>query len=153
MNVESKQYHTASKLMEERRGNCAQAILTMYGPQLSLGKVDCDTCMRLASAFGGGINRTGNVCGAITGALMALGIKYGRDFQLIAKVSNQLIDEFTSINGSIICRDLIGHNLFDDEDVRKAFAEETFKKCKKYVDDAACLLEKYIDKHDIEEGD
>ncbi|NHJ49934.1 MAG: C_GCAxxG_C_C family protein [Asgard group archaeon] len=153
MNIESKQYDTASKMMEERRGNCAQAIFAMYGPQISLGKVDCNSCMRITSAFGGGINRTGNVCGALTGALMVLGIKYGGNVQEVTKISKQFLDEFTSINGSIICRDLIGHDLFDDEDLKKAFASNAFKKCMKYVDDAARLLEKYVDKHDTKEGD
>ena len=71
MNNETKLYNSASKMMEERRGNCAQAIFATYGPRLAKGKVDFDSCMKITSAFGGGINRTGNVCGAVTGALMA----------------------------------------------------------------------------------
>ena len=144
MKNESKINNSASKLMDEQRGNCAQAIFARYGPQMSSGKVDCETCMQITSAFGGGINLTGNVCGAITGALMALGIKYGGSVQEVTKASNQLIDEFTSINGSIICRDLVGHDLFDNEDLRKGFEQDLFKKCMKYVDDAACLLEKHL---------
>jgi C_GCAxxG_C_C family probable redox protein len=143
MKNESKLNNSASKLMVERRGNCAQAIFAKYGPQMSSGKVDCESCMQIASAYGGGINLTGNVCGAITGALMALGIKYGGNVQEVTKASSQLIDEFTSINGSIICRDLVGPDLFDNEDLRKGFEQELFKKCMKFVDDAAHLLEKH----------
>jgi C_GCAxxG_C_C family probable redox protein len=152
MNVESKQYDTASKIMEERRGNCAQAILATYGPRLSLGKVDCDSCMRIASAFGGGINRTGNVCGAITGALIALGLKYGKNIQDVTEISTQFLEEFIAINGSIICRELIGHDLLTDEDLRKASTKDVFMKCMKYVDDAAHLLEKYLEILEIKEG-
>jgi len=145
MNNESKLDNSASKMMDERRGNCAQAIFTTYGPHLAKGKVDFDLCMKITSAFGGGINRTGNVCGAVTGALMALGLKYGLSIQEVTKVSNQILDEFTAINGSIICRDLIGHDLFDDEDMRKAFEKDAFKKCMKYVDDVARMMEKHLE--------
>lgn len=147
MKNESKLIDSASKLMVERRGNCAQAIFATYGPHMGLGKVDCDSCMKITSAFGGGINRTGNVCGAITGALMALGLKFGVSTQEVdvTKVSNQLLEEFTAINGSIICRDLIGHDIFDNEDLQKAYAKDLFKKCQKYVEDSANLLEKYAE--------
>jgi C_GCAxxG_C_C family probable redox protein len=151
MKNESNINKPASKLMEERRGNCAQAIFVKYGPQVSSGKVDCESCMRIASAYGGGINLTGNVCGAITGTLMTLGLKYEGNAQEVTKASTQFIDEFKSINGSIICRDLVGHDLFDDESLRKGFEQELFKKCMKYVDDAAHLLEKHLDKDEIEE--
>ena len=147
MKNESKLFDSASKFMVEHRGNCAQAIFAIYGPHIGLGKVDCETCSKITSAFGGGINRTGNVCGAITGALMALGLKYGGSPQEVdvTKISNQLLEEFTTINGSIICRDLIGHDIFDDEDLQKAFAKDLFKKCQKYVKDSAHLLEKYAE--------
>lgn len=153
MNNELILHDSASKIIKELRGNCAQAIFATYGPHLGLGKVDCDSCMKITSAFGGGINLTGNVCGAITGALMALGLKYGGSPQEIelTKMSTQFLKEFTSINDSIICRDLVGHDLFDDEDLRKTNEEEIFKKCIKYVEDAARLLEKYINKNEKEE--
>ncbi len=152
MKNESKLFDSASKMMEEGRGNCAQAIFARYGPILEKGKIDFDSCMRITSAFGGGINLTGNVCGAITGALMTLGLKYGESIQEVSKISTQFLDEFKSNNGSIICRDLVGHDLFDNEDLRKTKEKDIFEKCKKCVDDAACLLEKYFDELKTEEG-
>ncbi|NHJ87442.1 MAG: C_GCAxxG_C_C family protein [Asgard group archaeon] len=147
MENKSKLINSANKMMEELRGNCAQAIFATYGPQIGVEKIDCESCMKIASAFGGGINRTGNVCGAITGALMTLGLKYGGSAQEIevTQISNQFIEEFTAINGSIICRELIGYDLFSDEDLREAFKKDIFENCKKYVNDAACLMEKHIE--------
>jgi len=145
MNNESKLDNSASKMMEELRGNCAQAIFATYGPRLAKGKVDFDSCMKITSAFGGGINLTGNVCGAITGALMVLGLKYGENIQELTCISNQLMDEFITIHGSIICRELIGQDLLDDENISKAFQEDAFKKCMKCVIDAAQLLEKHVE--------
>lgn len=135
-------------MMEEQRGNCAQAIFATYGPHLGIHKINSDACMNITVAFGGGINRTGNVCGAITGALMVLGLKYGGKVQEVTHISNQLMDEFTAMHGSIICRELIGYDLNNDENLRKAFQEDAFKKCKKFVTDTAQLIEKYVEWED-----
>ena len=140
-----KVHETPSKIMEERRGNCAQAIFATYGPHVGLQKINNDLCMNIAAAFGGGINLTGNVCGAITGALMVLGLKYGKNFQELILISNQLLDEFRALHGSIICRELIGHDLFGDENMSRAFKEDVSRKCIKCVNDAAQLLEKHIE--------
>lgn len=139
---------TATNMLYEMRGNCAQAIFATYGPQIGGKKLDNDLCMNIASTFGGGINRTGNVCGAITGALMVLGFSYGENIQKVTRISNQFIDEFKSIHGSIICRELIDDDLFNIEDLKKAFQEGAFNKCVKCVDDSARLLEKLLEREE-----
>ncbi|TFH09504.1 MAG: C_GCAxxG_C_C family protein, partial [Candidatus Thorarchaeota archaeon] len=128
-------------------GSCSQAIFATYGEHLGLGKVDFDTAMKIASAFSGGIAGTGNVCGALTGALMALGLKYGSDANplKINVVSRKLLDEFKSINGTTICRELINHDLLTDEDVQQAFKTGAFANCPKYVEDVGKILDKMLD--------
>lgn len=137
----------ATKVMEERRGSCSQAIFATYGEHLGLGKVDFDTCMKIASAFSGGIAGTGNVCGALTGALMALGLKYGSDQDpfKINVVSRKALDEFELLNGTTICRELINHDLLTQEDVKKAFETGAFDNCPKYVEDVTKILDKLLD--------
>ena len=133
--------------MEERKGSCSQAIFASYGEHLGLGKVDFDTCMKIASAFSGGIAATGNVCGALTGALMALGLKYGSDpdpFK-INVVSRKILDEFELLNGTTICRELINHDLLTQEDLKKAFETGAFDNCPKYVEDVTKILDKLLD--------
>ena len=134
----------AKKIFGEQKAHCSQAIFAAYGEQLGLGKVDFDTCMKISSAFSGGIARTGNVCGAITGALMVLGLKSGIDVELINEVSGQLFDEFKSLNGSIICRELINHDLITDQDLKQAFENRSFDNCPKFVEDVALILEKLL---------
>ena len=133
-----------NKMIEERRGNCAQIIFSTYGPHIGLQRIDSNLCTSVAAAFGGGINQTGNICGVITGALMVLGLRYGNNIQEVTSISNQLMEEFTAIHGSIICHELIGPDLFTDENPKQASQEDTFKKCKKCIIDAAQLLEKYV---------
>ena len=152
MKNKSKLINSVNEMMENRRGNCAQAIFATYGPYLAKEKLDFEHCMKITSAFGGGVNLTGNVCGAITGALMSLGLKFEGNMQDVTKKSSQLIEEFKKINGSIICRELIGHDLNDVENLKQTDQENLFKKCKKYVRDTACLLENYIDDQSNKEG-
>ncbi len=55
--------------------NCSQSVLTAFGQDFGLSE---DNCLRIACAFGGGMGRQQHTCGAVTGALMVLGLKYGK---------------------------------------------------------------------------
>jgi C_GCAxxG_C_C family probable redox protein len=55
--------------------NCAQSVLSVLAPDLGLHQ---DTAMKLSSPFGSGIAYMQETCGAVTGALMAIGLKYGK---------------------------------------------------------------------------
>ena len=134
----------AKKIFGEQKAHCSQAIFASYGEQLGLGEVDFDTCMKISSAFSGGIARTGNVCGAITGALMVLGLKSGIDVEMTNEVAGKLFDEFKSLNGSIICRELINHDLITDQDLKQAFENGSFDSCPKFVEDVALILEELL---------
>ncbi|MHA1481146.1 MAG: C-GCAxxG-C-C family protein [Candidatus Thorarchaeota archaeon] len=134
----------AKRIFGEQKAHCAQAIFSSYGEQLNLGKVDFDTCIKISSAFSGGIARSGNVCGAVTGALMTLGLKYGEDAQKVNDIAVKFFDEFKALNESIICRELINNDLITDEDLKQAYANGSFDKCLKYVEDAGIILEKML---------
>ena len=54
--------------------NCAQSILSSFATQYGL---DRDTALRLSSGFGGGMARLQNTCGAVSGAFMVIGLRYG----------------------------------------------------------------------------
>ena len=92
--------------------NCAQAVLYAYGPDLGL---DTETALKVATGFGGGMGRRGEVCGAVTGGILALGLKYGRGGQQdrsVADVAYQktqdLMAAFERAHGSCTCRTLLG---------------------------------------------
>ena len=134
---------TAKRIFQEQKAQCAQAIFAAYGEQLGLGKVDFDTCMKIAAAFSGGIVRTGNICGALNGALMAIGLKYN-DANKANEVGVQLLDEFKSLNGSIICRELIKQDLITEENLKQAFENGAFNNCSKFVEDVTVILDKLL---------
>jgi C_GCAxxG_C_C family probable redox protein len=55
--------------------NCCQSVLSTYGKGLGLGEREA---LKIASGFGAGIAYMGDICGAVTGAFMVIGLKYGR---------------------------------------------------------------------------
>ncbi len=141
----SKAAEKARALVQEQKVHCAQAVLTSYGEELGSGKVDYETLMKISSAFSGGIARQGNICGAVTGALMALGLKYGgQDSTKANEVAMKFLEEFGNLHGTVICRELINHDLVTDADVQKAFKTGAFNECPKFVEDAVVLLEKLL---------
>ena len=94
---------------------CGQAILSTYGTQFGL---DRDLALKLATGLGGGLGCLGKTCGAVNGALMVLGLKFGRskleDIEAKEKtyeVVQDFIKRFEMINGSIVCRDLLGSDI------------------------------------------
>ena len=104
----------------QREGfNCAQATLLACGGDFGL---DPETSFKVAGAFGGGICRTAGICGAVTGALMALGFKHAMikagDQQAKAKtyeIGRELMAKFLARHGSVDCRDLMGCDLSTPE--------------------------------------
>jgi len=55
-----------------KRGlSCSQAIFSVYGKDLGF---DPETAVKIASAFGAGVAKTGEICGAVSGALMVIGL-------------------------------------------------------------------------------
>jgi C_GCAxxG_C_C family probable redox protein len=129
--------------------NCSQSIFSTFGPLLGL---DEDTCLKIACPFGGGIARLGNVCGAVSGALMVIGLCHGKgvDDEEECKIHSyalvqNFLDTFKSQHGSIICRELIGYDISSEAGHERAKNEGIFaQKCESYVVSSAEILEKLL---------
>jgi C_GCAxxG_C_C family probable redox protein len=127
--------------------NCSQAVLSVFAEDFGLTK---DCCLRLASPFGSGIARMQETCGAVTGALMAIGLKYGKgedgeeaDKAHAYKLSQQLIAAFKEQNKSICCRDLLdGLDINTPEGMAEIQKRLLFQcNCSKYVQEAVLITE------------
>jgi C_GCAxxG_C_C family probable redox protein len=128
--------------------NCSQAIFSTYGP---LFDFDQNSCLRIAELFGAGMAYSGNICGAVTGSLMVLGLKSGRqkaeDIESKYKANKQakeFLREFKEQNNSILCRYLINTDISTEEKLEKAREQNVFANCADYVRDAAEILEKML---------
>ncbi len=91
--------------------NCAQAVFCAFS---DLTGLDIDTAARLSSSFGGGMGRLREVCGAVSGALLALGMLrgYSDPADPQAKKAHyaqvqEFARRFKEKNGTIVCRELL----------------------------------------------
>ena len=130
--------------------NCSQSVLTVFSSDYGLSENDS---LKVACAFGGGMGRQQLTCGAVTGALMALGLKYGKGIgdpeenkQVTYSKTREFFEEFIKIHGSANCRELLdGLNMSDPEDHKKIVDRNLFViKCERYVVDAVNITEKLI---------
>lgn len=127
--------------------NCAQSILYVFSSETG---IDPAVAIKIAAPFGGGMGKTGSTCGAVSGALMVIGLRYGSDQRgerkvksKIYKLSNEVIKKFKARNGSTMCRDLIGI----DPTSRTSgvnVAEIIKSRCPKFVKDAVEIVEEII---------
>ena len=128
--------------------NCAQAVSTTYGLQYGVPE---ETIARMASPFGGGIARTDNICGAVAGAVMVLGLKYGpkNASETDAKkkagaMTNEFIQEHTRRYGAVSCTGLLGYNMSVPGERDEAVANNAFSKCGDVVMNTSKLLEEFL---------
>ena len=119
--------------------NCSESVLAGLAAEFGL---DCPCVPRIATAFGGGMAGQGETCGALTGAMMALGLKYGRergddnDSKAVTygKV-RQLFAAFEKEFGTCVCFDLIGIDLTTPEGLQQAKDAGLHQRiCPKYVE-------------------
>lgn len=128
--------------------NCSQSVFSVFCEDLGLNK---KLALKIACSFGGGMG-LGEVCGAVTGAFLVLGLKYGQNDSedKYSKAMNNLFvkdfaSKFRKLNGSISCKELLEYDLSDESQLNDARQSGIFKtKCPKYVRDAVVLLEEIM---------
>jgi C_GCAxxG_C_C family probable redox protein len=129
--------------------SCSQAVLSAFSDSYGL---DLPLSLKISQPFGGGIAHLGEMCGAVSGALMAIGLKYGRtkaeDIRAREKtyeVVRKFLDRFKDAHNTIICRELLGLNLDTEEGYKKAEEDRLFETlCPKFVRLASEILENLI---------
>jgi C_GCAxxG_C_C family probable redox protein len=144
------------------RFNCCESVAMMVNEKHPLPGFDA-AAMRIASNLGGGIAGWGEICGAVTGAAMALGLAYGTDgdetkptFEEMRarerKITQELIRSFEARWGHLGCCDLLGCTDCTP-DARAKHAEELKARgeshCDEYVDWAAEKTLEIIEKNPL----
>ena len=129
--------------------NCAESTLLAIAKDAL--EIDSDLIPKVATGFGGGISRQGYVCGAVSGAVMGFGLKYGRNNpeELRAKTYNRVVEfykQFQKKFGSILCKELSGCDLSTIEGIRK-FREGNVheQRCRYFVTGALEIFMSLID--------
>jgi len=130
--------------------NCSQSIVLTFADILPL---DSDTLSRMASSFGGGMGRLREVCGAVSGMFMVVGLLYGYEGPETGQVKAEhyariqdLAHKFEEKHKSIVCREMLELSVKHDAPTPEARTEEYYKKrpCVEIIGDAAQILDEYI---------
>lgn len=137
-----------------KRFTCSAAVFSTFSAELGL---DPDIAKKIACGFGGGISKTGNICGAVSGAIMVIGLKYGKTqegddaaTEKTRALVREFIHEFTEKNGSVNCSELLGYNISIPEEYAQARDEEIFATtCPLMVRDAVEILENILSDADV----
>ncbi len=126
---------------------CAESVLLSVSESKG---IQSDLIPRIATGFCGGISRTGHICGAVSGAVMAVNLLYGRNDPRIPIEENYarvqaLIKRFESRFGTANCRELIGCDL-STEQGRDYFKQNNLlQRCRQYTTAAAEMAAQIID--------
>ena len=146
-----KNVEKAMELFNEQGYHCSQAVFGAFAEEAGLTEKQA---LKIGGCFGGGMNE-GEVCGCVTGALMAIGLKYGQcekdDFESrkkSAELCKEFYERFKSENGSCLCKELLGYDFSKEEDTKIICESKLYLKiCPALVESAARIL------CEMEEGD
>lgn len=126
--------------------NCAQSVLFAYADRTGM---DPDVALRISNGLGAGMGRKQEVCGAVSGAILVLGLLYGRgehdgrerQEEAYAKV-RELIEKFESEHGTVNCRELLGGCVLLSPEGQKRFqSEKLIERCHGFVAAAVGTIE------------
>jgi C_GCAxxG_C_C family probable redox protein len=109
----------ARNLFLEKDYNCAQSVVLSFADELKISK---EVAQKMAAGFGGGMGKEQKTCGAVTGAVMVLGMLEGervnnndelksRSYASVKKLHQRFFEEF----GTTQCRELIDCDLNTSE--------------------------------------
>ena len=137
--------------------NCSQSVFVAFCDETGL---DIEDALKISSSFGGGMGRLREVCGAVSGMFMVVGMKYGytdptdklkksEHYKLIQSLAKR----FENKNQSIICRDLLKLTSKLEAPIPEDRTEAYYKKrpCAELVEYAAQKLDEYIEIKNMEE--
>ncbi len=130
--------------------NCAQAVLFSFCAELGL---NADSALKLSCGFGGGMGRQGEVCGAVSGGILAIGLKFGRgendtraEMDLTYSKVREFMNRFSAKHGTCSCRELLsGCDLTTPEGQAYFKNNECYNLiCRPCVRDAAAMVKDII---------
>ena len=135
----------ALSLMQEY-GSCCSGVLAAYAPDLGLEK---DLAARAGRGMAGGIGGLGNVCGAVSGAVLVIGLKTTNENNIRDReagyktmgTAREFVSRFEEQHSSIKCRELIGYDISTPEKMAAAMENNAYVNCPKFIESAVNILD------------
>jgi len=135
--------------------NCSQAVLAAFSDVTGL---DPEFAKKISCGFGGGMGRMREVCGAVSGMIMAANLLYGYTapgendrlkkeyYHLVQELSGKFREEA----GSIVCREILKNPPSDPNPSPRTAEYYKIRPCTRMVMLAAKILDEYIAEHPLE---
>lgn len=128
--------------------NCSQAVFTTFATEMGINE---ELALKIATQFGGGA-RKGEMCGAVSGALMVLGLKYGHchaqndeEKANAYRIAEDFMNRFIEKNGTVVCRELLEYDVSKPEDMEKIKELNLFKtRCPEMIRCATEIVEEIM---------
>ncbi len=125
---------------------CSPAVFSAFASGFGLSD---EMALKIASSFGGGMARSGKTCGAVTGGLMALGLKFGFTSpdgkDATYSIAMDFMRRFKERHGSLVCSELIGFDISTRENREQAKNAGVFTSvCPLLVCDAAEIVQEML---------
>lgn len=143
----------AIEMMAVKRFHCSQAIAAAGQEKLGKGN---DEVTRAMGAFGGGLGGSGEVCGALAGALAVIGLRHSRAhadekenprmWAETQEMVRRFRDEIVNQGGTIDCRDIAQVNWLDRDEVKAFYTGDKVKNCIRIVGQTALVLGEMFEK-------
>ncbi len=132
-----------------RGQDCGQVVISHYADKLG---ISFDEANRIASAFGGG-SGIGETCGAVIGAMLVIGMKYGHsgpdemeNREVLMSVRAAFMEKWKERHGSCMCRDLLGDDISDPEGLARILEAGTMLDlCPELVLDSISILDDILE--------
>jgi C_GCAxxG_C_C family probable redox protein len=147
--MDSDKAKTAYVKMFSRKMNCAQAVFSTFSGELG---IESNIALSIAQGFGGGMGHNDGMCGAVTGAYMALGLSQKasidnprENINKTYELMNEFNRRFKKLHGALNCTGLLGYDLSKPDELVKARDSGVFTtKCPLFVRDAAGIVEELL---------
>ena len=131
--------------LHSRGFNCSQAVCAALAPDLGFTR---EEALRVSAALGGGIGRSGATCGAVMGALLALGMKYGmteadpQAKERMYTLAQEYMARFAERHGALTCKGLLNADISTVEGRQSMKERNTHATvCTGVVQDAVAIAE------------
>jgi C_GCAxxG_C_C family probable redox protein len=133
----------------QKYGSCCSGVLAAYASGVGM---DQDFAGAAGRGMAGGIGGLGNVCGAVSGAVIAIGLKTTTEDNIYdmeagfktMEIVREFVARFEEEHSSIQCRELIGYDISSKEKSALAMKENAFEKCPGYVESAVNILDELL---------
>ena len=128
----------------ERGYNCAQSVVEAYRDESGL---DPDTAWKVAAGFGGGLGRSAETCGAVSGAVIVIGLYCKESDPGSAKARTYekvklFVERFKGLHCSVACGDILGEDISTEEGLKRVYERGLFdSRYKEIVREAVKILE------------